>query len=379
MQKILLFSVSLTAVLLAPLCAMAQWRMPLQMELRVPFAPTAYPSAGRTFLTYELYVTNFSGSAMELRRIEVLDAGTPTGKSLAAFEGPQIDSMLHVVRAPDSVKDPGPRRVNAGTTAVVYVEVALDAEAGLPERLKHRVFTADDSVEGATAVTNPTKLKILASPVRGMHWHAYDGPSNDAENHHRRGMLALGGRTSISRRFATDWFLTKGAIYKWHEGDAHELRSYHGYGQPVFAVASGTVVMARDGMPENVPGPVENFRRAVPLTLDTATGNMVILDVGDGQFAHYYHLQPGSLRVKTGDRVGSGTPLARIGLSGDPNVPHLHFELTTSALPLVGEGLPYVIDRYRVKTPENTWKPVARELPVRNMLVSFDPEGSGRW
>ena len=40
--------------------------------------------------------------------------------------------------------------------------------------------------------------------------------------------------------------------------------------------------------------------------METATGNLIIVDIDDGQFAHYYHLQPGSLQVKPGDKVASG-------------------------------------------------------------------------
>jgi murein DD-endopeptidase MepM/ murein hydrolase activator NlpD len=101
---------------------------------------------------------------------------------------------------------------------------------------------------------------------------------------------------------------------------------------------------------------------------------MIVLDLGGGQFAHYGHLQPGSVRVKIGDRVRSGDPLARIGVSGDPNVPHLHFEVTTSMKPLAGEGVPYVIDQFRVKTPDGTLNTLTRELPSRNMLVAFGPK-----
>src|SRR5437016_5747114 len=32
---------------------------PLQLEMRVPFEPTAFPSGGQTYLAYELYLTNF--------------------------------------------------------------------------------------------------------------------------------------------------------------------------------------------------------------------------------------------------------------------------------------------------------------------------------
>jgi hypothetical protein len=40
--------------------------------------------------------------------------------------------------------------------------------------------------------------------------------------------------------------------------------------------------------------------------VEAATGNLIMGDIGDGQFAHYYHLQPGSLQVKPGDKVASG-------------------------------------------------------------------------
>lgn len=356
----------LTAALVIPALARAQSPFPLQMELRVPFHPTAFPSGGRTFLMYELYLTNFSGGPIDLRRIEVLDAEAPVGKPLAVFESEKIDSLLQPT---DSSNQSNARQVNAGATIVLFMQVTFDTPTRIPNRLGHRVLTADSSVDGAIVDTHHKELKVLVAPLRGAGWHAYDGPSNDRDNHHRRGLLVLNGRPSISRRFATDWFLVKhGVSFK---GNERARRSYYSYGQPVLAVGSGLVVLARDGMPDNVPGPVHDFQRAVPITLETAPGNAVILDLGGGQFAHYYHLQPGSLRVKTGDRVESGEMLARIGVSGDPNVPHLHFEITTSATPLAGEGIPYVIDHYRLNGPGDTWQTRDHELPMRDMLIDF--------
>jgi murein DD-endopeptidase MepM/ murein hydrolase activator NlpD len=363
----------LAAVLMAPLRA-ANWEFPPQIELRVPFDPTAYPSGGRNHLMYELYITNFSSDPIDLRRIEDLDADVSAGKSLAAFEGEKIDSLIKQIGGQSSV-DFDRRLVNAGATVVVYMKIDFESGVRLPEKLRHRVLTAGDPVEGAVATTRGNEIKVLVSPVRGTHWHAYDGPSNDRENHHRRGGLVLDGRARISSRYATDWFLTNGKIYKWHKGDAHDLHSYYSYGQRVFAVGEGTIVAVRDGIPDNYPGPVDDFRRAGPLTFETAFGNMVVLDLGGGQFAHYGHLQPGSLRVKAGDRVRSGDVLARIGVSGDPNVPHLHFEVTTSARSLAGDGVPYVIDQFRAETPDGVWTTLTRELPTRNMLVAFGPTG----
>jgi murein DD-endopeptidase MepM/ murein hydrolase activator NlpD len=68
--------------------------------------------------------------------------------------------------------------------------------------------------------------------------------------------------------------------------------------------------------------------------------------------------------------VRRGQVLARIGNSRDARGPHLHFEVTTSPKLLAGEGLPYLIDRYRVKS-NATWQTHTRELPLRDMLIDF--------
>ena len=82
--------------------------------------------------------------------------------------------------------------------------------------------------------------------------------------------------------------------------------------------------------------------RAVPITLETVGGNHVILDIGNGHYAFYAHLQPGSLRVKMGDRVKKGATLGLVGNTGNSTEPHLHFHLADSNSPLGSEGIPYV-------------------------------------
>jgi hypothetical protein len=52
-------------------------------------------------------------------------------------------------------------------------------------------------------------------------------------------------------------------------------------------------------------------------------------------------------------------------------MPHLHFEVTTSATVLAGEGVPYLIDHYRIWTQNKTWDPRAAELPLDAMQVDF--------
>jgi murein DD-endopeptidase MepM/ murein hydrolase activator NlpD len=75
--------------------------------------------------------------------------------------------------------------------------------------------------------------------------------------------------------------------------------------------------------------------------------------------------------VKVGQHVRRGQLIAQVGCSGDAREPHLHFEVTTSATLMAGEGLPYVISHYRVKTTNDEWQPRIRELPLSNMVIDF--------
>ncbi|HTQ60138.1 MAG TPA: M23 family metallopeptidase [Candidatus Solibacter sp.] len=144
------------------------------------------------------------------------------------------------------------------------------------------------------------------------------------------------------------------------------------YGKLVLAVADGRIIAARDGLPDNIPGHGDAFHPAVPITLETIAANTITLDLGGGQFAHYMHLQPGSLRVKAGDRIRRGQVLARIGDSGDAREPHLHFEVTTSSRLLAGEGVPYLIDRYSSKSSSDGPAELhTRELPLDHSVVTF--------
>jgi|KBSSwiStaDraftv2_1062776.scaffolds.fasta_scaffold00443_34 hypothetical protein len=350
------------------------WPPQLQLEMHVPFDPTAFPSDGRYHLTYELYLANFDSHPITLRRVEVLDADSPGKQPIAAFEARQLNTFLHhmgkqiVGDEIPPAEDDAQRQLAAGETVVVYLSITLDTGVRIPNRLRHRVLTDDSAVEGATIGTHHDKLRVLGSPLEGAHWLAGSGPSNDS--HHRRQILLLNGQPHISSRYAIDWMqVENGSAFS---GDERDNRSYHSYGKPVLAVADAKVITVKDGIPENIPGHFGKGSLAVPMSMETLLGNTITLDLGGGQFAYYAHLQPGSLRVKVGDRVRRGQILARIGDTGSSFEPHLHFEVTTGSSALDGEGVPYIIDEYTV-TASNGDAPARRthELPLTRTLVEF--------
>ena len=82
----------------------------------------------------------------------------------------------------------------------------------------------------------------------------------------------------------------------------------------------------------------------MPITSETIGGNHVVLDLGGGRFAFYAHLQPGSLKVKVGDRVTRGQIIGLVGNSGNSTEPHLHFHISNGVSPLGSEG-PALRDR----------------------------------
>ena len=342
---------------------------PLQLEMRVPFEPTAFPNGGRTHLLYELHLTNFAPSPLYVSRIEVLDADAADTEPIATLQAEQLAAAFQEIGGKTPAKNGNPAIPN-GRTAVVFMYISFDSRSHIPDKLLHRVITLDSLAKGAIVATRHTSLHVLGPPLEGTDWLAADGPGNAPDNHHRRGVLIIDGRPVISRRYAIDWKQVKDGVS--FSGDSLDKQSYHAYGRNVLAVADGYVVTATDGLPDNIPGHNEAFHPAVPITLETVAGNTITLSLGDGQFAYYMHLQPGSLRVKAGEREHRGQVLARVGCSGDAREPHLHFEVTDSPTLIAGEGLPYVIERYRaIREGVGSGALRSRELPMNNDVVEF--------
>jgi murein DD-endopeptidase MepM/ murein hydrolase activator NlpD len=268
--------------------------------------------------------------------------------------------------------------------AVLYMWITLPSGAEIPQALSHK-FTIhvgearrEFSIDGVRTVLQHSP-KTIAPPLRGSDWLAANGPSNTSG--HRRAVIPIDGQAHIPQRFAIDWLQLRpdGTTYT---GDPKDNRNYRAYGQQVFSVADGVVSEVKDGIPENVPGITS---RAVPITLETVGGNHIILNLGDGVYAFYAHLQPGSIKVKVGDHVRQGQALALLGNSGNSTEPHLHFQLIDTNSPLGGEGLPYAFSSFEVEgkisgfdAPSIDWKPLPTpeqhrmEMPLENEVVRFE-------
>jgi murein DD-endopeptidase MepM/ murein hydrolase activator NlpD len=335
----------------------------------VPFAPTAFPSGGRQYLMYELRVTNLSADSIVIDRLETRDARRDT-TPLASFAGSDLDAILQHFANPavgDRMPSAGDdyRRVAAGESVIFFLSIELDGNARSPGELSHRLTTADSSIEGAVVSTRAVKLRVLGPPLQGGIWQAYAGAGNNT-SHHRRQFMVLGGHMALPTRYAIDWKRVENGVNS--SGAQDDNYAYFSYRQPVLAVADATVIAVRNDIHDNKPGHVG--AEALGISTDTIGGNTIVLDLEGGQFAHYMHLTPGSVRVKAGDRVRRGEVIALVGNSGSSFEPHLHFHVTTSAGPISGEGLPYLIDEYAVIS-DGARQRRRGELPVEGMLVDF--------
>ena len=159
---------------------------------------------------------------------------------------------------------------------------------------------------------------------------------------HVRALLPLDGHLYLAQRFAIDWERVDrtGRVFT---GDPKSVRSYRIYDEPVFAVADGTVIAARNDLGDQSPG-----RLPEGLPLDEADGNFAIIDLGNDVYALYAHMRRGSVMVSAGQGVHRGQQIGNVGNSGNTQAPHLHFQLMDAPSALSANGVPYVFDHYAV-------------------------------
>lgn len=110
-------------------------------------------------------------------------------------------------------------------------------------------------------------------------------------------------------------------------GDTHEGTDFGisdertmAQGVPVLASAPGTVLRIRDNVADERIRDLADRSKIEGINC----GNGMVIDHGDGWETQYCHLRRGSVAVKQGDRVETGTVLGMVGLSGETSFPHVH-------------------------------------------------------
>lgn len=187
---------------------------------------------------------------------------------------------------------------------------------------------------------------VLRLPFRGR-WMAQNSPANRVPSH---------GTHLFGTTFAIDFVAVddvgRSATRTWRSALATELpTAFVGFGVPILAPISGTVMAVHDGEPDH------EARRSAPALASYAltqasrvragvgaiAGNHVIISpTPSGPFVLVAHLRQGSIAVGIGDVVAAGEPVGLCGNSGNSTEPHVHVQATDSADPALARGLPIV-------------------------------------
>ena len=377
-------------VLLLSIHALSESHSAFPVDITPGPRPQPFMAAGKMHLVYELRLTNFSASPIEVLALEVL--GDTNGIPLASYRGDTLEKLLVPIGPHDNGTNV--RTIAGGRSITVFLDLMLDGNHQPRAELHHRVSLSiprkkdgtggaiENTINAAVIALNQVTAPVLHPPLSGSGWVAFNSLGSED---HRRALVPVDGRFRIAQRYAIDW-MRLGPEGRLSHGDGKSNNDFYSYGAEVLAVADGRVSDLKDGLPENVGSNDASTRN---ITLDNLVGNYLILDLGGDRFALYAHLQPGSLRIKLGEQVKVGQVLARLGNSGNSDAPHLHFHLMDSNSPVGAEGIPYELDTFmqlgtvdggaEILDTGHAWQPKSgqapvshrHEFPVDNAVVVF--------
>jgi len=209
---------------------------------------------------------------------------------------------------------------------------------------------------------------VLALPFAGR-WRAGNSPARRVPSH---GTDLLGERYAIDFTGVDDRGRTA-ARRGWggYVGTEPPER-FFAFGRPILAPAAGVVIDVHDGEIDHVArrsqvsllpyllGQASRLRRGV----GAIAGNYVVIALaGSAGYVALVHVRAGSLRVREGDTVDVGHPLAECGNSGNSTQPHVHVQVMDNPDLSIARGVPVAFRRYR-EWPAGARHPEPREIGI---------------
>jgi murein DD-endopeptidase MepM/ murein hydrolase activator NlpD len=101
-----------------------------------------------------------------------------------------------------------------------------------------------------------------------------------------------------------------------NDGTVNE--DYYAFGREVIAPCDGKIVLAVDGVKDNIPGKMNPY---------FATGNTVIMRTENNEYILFAHLKQNSLMAAEGQDVKRGDIIGLCGNSGNSSEAHLHLHI----------------------------------------------------
>ncbi|OYD69877.1 peptidase M23-like protein [Rhodococcus sp. OK302] len=335
---------------------------PLDVDVMAPLVittlgPDPIPvtgTDGKVHVAYEISVLNVSPRPATITTLDTL-AGGPDGKVVASLDKDEVLARTFLLANFEAapVTD-----IPVGRPVVLVLDDVYDTRADVPAEVTHRLVTTygefvipnsglaaryPDTVTqiGGGVTTGTGSPVIIGPPLAGDGWVAANGCC--VITSHRGAMMAVGGRINGTERYAIDWMRidANNPGLSSSRGDGSKNEDYFAYDAPLLAVADGTVVAVVSDKQDEPPHQVNSN-----LTFDQLGGNYVIIDIGEGNYAFYAHMIPGSASVKLGDKVSRGQVIGNLGNSGNTTEVHLHFHISRAPTPLSGDNVPYEIDGF---------------------------------
>ena len=292
-------------------------------------------------LNFDLLVSNSSGEALDIDRIELSVFDAEGALLLRRFvDGNGVRPSIAVL---------GERRIEAGKSLLLFNPFDTLAHEIDAARLRYQFDLSN--ADGSRTLQQAIEIKPRAYrnhadyilPLGGRMLN-YDG--HDALGHHRRfdvhfAPIAAMGFKRNAMRYSYD-FVPVDASGAMRKGEFGDNSAWFGFGDPIRAIGDGVVVALEKAQPDN-----RQFDQS-KLASDKMVlmGNHVVIDHGGGEFGVYAHAQQDSVVVKVGDQVKRGQTIAKIGASGSAFFPHLHFQLQTGP-DLDAEALPSYFDKFK--------------------------------
>lgn len=160
-----------------------------------------------------------------------------------------------------------------------------------------------------------------------------DGSICSLMNYHYKGSIHGKNNTYKSMRFAVDIVEMKSNGRTVKSTLSNNNKDYEIFYKKVYSPIDGIVIDVKDDIEDNCP-----FPKKMPYNV----GNHVVIK-SSINYLVIGHLQKGSVSVKIGDTIKTGTELGRVGNSGLTPRPHIHMQISESKDGNYwrGDGIPF--------------------------------------
>lgn len=204
------------------------------------------------------------------------------------------------------------------------------------------LFVAPYSEEEEDKPVMPRNISKMILPFSGE-WFVFWGGDTKEQNYHV---------STKSQKNAFD-IMMMGGNGKSYKTVGRTNDDYYAFGQPLTAPCDGEVVLAVDGVKDNIPGEMNTM---------FVTGNTVVIKTTNNEYLLFAHFKQYSIKVKQGEQVKKGQLLGLCGNSGNSSEAHLHFHIQNKENMTDATGIKCYFDKILVNGVEKTdYSPVKGE------------------